>query len=37
MSRKKENLLEHAEQLFYEHGFHAIGFKPERDPARSAF
>ncbi|MCM3759628.1 TetR/AcrR family transcriptional regulator [Alkalihalobacillus oceani] len=27
MSRKKEDLLEHAEQLFYEHGFHAIGLK----------
>ncbi|MCM3715006.1 TetR/AcrR family transcriptional regulator [Alkalihalobacillus oceani] len=27
MSRKKENLLEQAERLFYEHGFHAIGLK----------
>lgn len=27
MSKKKENLLEHAEQLFYEYGFHAVGLK----------
>lgn len=27
MSRKREDLLVHAEKLFYEHGFHAIGLK----------
>lgn len=27
MSKKKESLLEHAEQLFYNYGFHAIGLK----------
>lgn len=27
MSRKRQDLLEHAENLFYENGFHAIGLK----------
>ncbi|WP_088053304.1 TetR/AcrR family transcriptional regulator [Virgibacillus dakarensis] len=27
MSKKKQDLIEHAEQLFYDHGFHAIGLK----------
>ncbi|GAA0351605.1 TetR/AcrR family transcriptional regulator [Bacillus horti] len=27
MSKKKEDLLQHSERLFYEYGFHAIGLK----------
>ncbi|MEW9501739.1 TetR/AcrR family transcriptional regulator [Jeotgalibacillus marinus] len=27
MSKKKQDLLEHAEELFYKHGFHSIGLK----------
>lgn len=27
MSKKKQDLIEHAEQLFYNHGIHAIGLK----------
>ncbi|QQK75289.1 TetR family transcriptional regulator [Salicibibacter cibarius] len=27
MSKKKQNLIEHAEQLFYDHGFHAVGLQ----------
>ncbi len=27
MSKKKEDLLEHAEDLFYKHGFHSVGLK----------
>lgn len=27
MSQKREDLLVHAEKLFYQHGFHAIGLK----------
>lgn len=27
LSKKKESLLKHAEQLFYDYGFHAIGLK----------
>ncbi|WP_226036679.1 TetR/AcrR family transcriptional regulator [Aquibacillus saliphilus] len=27
MSKKKQDLIEHAEQLFYNHGFHAVGLK----------
>ncbi|WP_117170159.1 TetR/AcrR family transcriptional regulator [Paraliobacillus sediminis] len=27
MSKKKQDLIEHAEKLFYNHGFHAIGLK----------
>ncbi|CDQ39130.1 MULTISPECIES: TetR/AcrR family transcriptional regulator [Virgibacillus] len=27
MSKKKQDLLEHAEKLFYQNGFHAIGLK----------
>ncbi|PWU67435.1 TetR/AcrR family transcriptional regulator [Gracilibacillus dipsosauri] len=27
MSKKKQDIMEHAEQLFYKHGFHGVGLK----------